>query len=80
VLADEVLTPDSSRFWPLDLWRPGPAQPSYDKQIVRDWLTSPASGWDRSSGAPPPPLPEEVVARTRAAYVEAFEHLTGERF
>ena len=80
VLADEVLTPDSSRFWPLDRWRPGPSQPSYDKQIVRDWLTSPASGWDRSSGAPPPPLPEEVVVRTRAAYVEALERLTGERF
>jgi phosphoribosylaminoimidazole-succinocarboxamide synthase len=80
VLADEVLTPDSSRFWPSDGWRPGRPQPSYDKQIVRDWLTSPGSGWDRDSGAPPPPLPEEVVARTRERYVEVFERLTGETF
>ncbi len=57
LLADEVLTPDSSRFWPADSWQPGRSQPSYDKQYVRDWLTSPASGWDRHSGEPPPPLP-----------------------
>jgi phosphoribosylaminoimidazole-succinocarboxamide synthase len=80
VLADEVLTPDSSRFWPAAEWRPGRAQPSYDKQIVRDWLLSPASGWDRASGEPPPPLPAEVVDRTRARYVEAFELLTGQSF
>jgi phosphoribosylaminoimidazole-succinocarboxamide synthase len=80
VLADEVLTPDSSRFWPAAEWRPGRAQPSYDKQIVRDWLLSPASGWDRASGEPPPPLPVEVVDRTRARYVEAFELLTGQSF
>jgi phosphoribosylaminoimidazole-succinocarboxamide synthase len=80
VLADEVLTPDSSRFWPVDEWRPGRSQPSYDKQIVRNWLTSAASGWDRSSGEAPPPLPPEVVERTRARYVEAYELLTGERF
>jgi phosphoribosylaminoimidazole-succinocarboxamide synthase len=80
VLADEVLTPDSSRFWPADLWQPGRAQPSYDKQIVRDWLTSPASGWDRTSGDAPPPLPEQVVERTRSRYIEAYELLTGERF
>ena len=80
VLADEVLTPDSSRFWPADRWEPGRPQPSYDKQYVRDWLTSPASGWDRASGAPPPELPPEVVERTRAKYVEAYERLTGERF
>jgi phosphoribosylaminoimidazole-succinocarboxamide synthase len=80
VLADEVLTPDSSRFWPADLWAPGGPQPSYDKQFVRDWLTSPASGWDRSSGEPPPPLPAEVVERTRARYVEAYERLTGRTF
>jgi phosphoribosylaminoimidazole-succinocarboxamide synthase len=80
VLADEVLTPDSSRFWPADRWEPGHAQPSYDKQFVRDWLTSPASGWDRQSGSPPPRLPDDVVAQTRARYVEAFERLTGERF
>jgi phosphoribosylaminoimidazole-succinocarboxamide synthase len=80
VLADEVLTPDSSRFWPADEWSPGRQQPSFDKQYVRDWLTSPASGWDRDSGEAPPPLPTEVVDRTRAKYVEAYERLTGERF
>lgn len=80
VLADEVLTPDSSRFWPADLWQPGRAQPSYDKQIVRDWLTSAASGWDRTSGEVPPALPEDVIAHTRARYVEAYEILTGESF
>ncbi len=80
VLADEVLTPDSSRFWPADQWRPGRPQPSYDKQYVRDWLTSPASGWDRDSGEPPPALPEEVVARTRAKYIEAYQQLTGRPF
>jgi phosphoribosylaminoimidazole-succinocarboxamide synthase len=78
VLADEVLTPDSSRFWPADEWRPGRAQASYDKQIVRNWLLSPESGWDRASGEPPPPLPDEVVALTRARYLEAYETLTGE--
>jgi phosphoribosylaminoimidazole-succinocarboxamide synthase len=80
VLADEVLTPDSSRFWPAESWQPGRPQPSYDKQFVRDWLTSPASGWDRHSGEAPPPLPDEVVERTREKYVEAYERLTGERF
>jgi phosphoribosylaminoimidazole-succinocarboxamide synthase len=79
VLADEVLTPDSSRFWPADTWQPGRAQPSYDKQFVRDWLSSPESGWDRSSGEPPPPLPEPIVEQTRQRYVEAFERLTGQR-
>jgi phosphoribosylaminoimidazole-succinocarboxamide synthase len=77
VLADEVLTPDSSRFWPADLYEPGHAQPSYDKQYVRDWLTSPASGWDRTSDTPPPPLPDDVVAKTREKYIEAYERLTG---
>ncbi|MFP3989431.1 phosphoribosylaminoimidazolesuccinocarboxamide synthase [Streptomyces sp. E11-3] len=76
-LADEVLTPDSSRFWPASSWQPGRAQPSYDKQFVRDWLTSPASGWDRRSEQPPPALPQEVVDRTRAKYLEAYELLTG---
>ena len=80
VLADEVLTPDSSRFWPLDRWQPGRAQPSYDKQYVRDWLTSPASGWDRHSGEAPPPLPPDVVEATRAKYVAAYERITGEAF
>ncbi|WP_426593276.1 phosphoribosylaminoimidazolesuccinocarboxamide synthase [Cellulomonas sp. McL0617] len=76
-LGDEVLTPDSSRFWPADAWEPGHAQPSFDKQFVRDWLTSPASGWDRRSDAPPPVLPQDVVRRTRDRYLEAFERLTG---
>ena len=80
LLADEVLTPDSSRFWPAEGWQPGRTQPSYDKQFVRDWLTSEASGWDRSSDAPPPPLPDDVVEQTRAKYVEAYERLTGRRF
>ena len=80
VLADEVLTPDSSRFWPADQWEPGHAQPSFDKQYVRDWLTSPASGWSKSSGEAPPPLPDDVVVQTRAKYVEAYERLTGETF
>ncbi|HET8560806.1 MAG TPA: phosphoribosylaminoimidazolesuccinocarboxamide synthase [Marmoricola sp.] len=80
VLADEVLTPDSSRFWPADEWQPGRAQPSYDKQIVRNWLLSPESGWDRASGGRPPALPAEVVERTRARYIEAYELLTGEKF
>ena len=80
VLGDEVLTPDSSRFWPADGWQPGRPQPSFDKQYVRDWLTSPAAGWDRHSGEPPPELPAEVVERTRAKYVEAYERLTGRRF
>jgi len=77
VLADEVLTPDSSRFWPADGWQPGQAQPSFDKQFVRDWLTSAESGWDRASESPPPPLPDDIVARTRARYIEAYERLTG---
>ena len=80
VLADEVLTPDSSRFWEADAWSPGRPQPSYDKDIVRGWLTSPASGWDRTSGEAPPPLPDDVVERTRARYVEAYERLTGRTF
>ena len=78
VLADEVLTPDSSRFWPVDEWQPGRTQPSYDKQIVRNWLLSPESGWDRASGDAPPPLPEHVVELTRARYLEAYRTLTGE--
>lgn len=80
VLADEVLTLDSSRFWPTASWEPGHAQPSYDKQYVRDWLTSSASGWDRASEQPPPELPAEVVDATRAKYLEAYELLTGTRW
>jgi phosphoribosylaminoimidazole-succinocarboxamide synthase len=76
VLGDEVLTPDSSRFWPATTWSPGAPQPSYDKQFVRDWLTS--SGWDRVS--PPPELPADVVAATRERYVTAYEQLTGRTF
>jgi phosphoribosylaminoimidazole-succinocarboxamide synthase len=76
ILIDEVLTPDSSRFWPADRYQPGHGQPSYDKQFVRDWLTE--SGWDKNS--PPPPLPADVVANTRAKYIEAFEKTTGEAF
>jgi phosphoribosylaminoimidazole-succinocarboxamide synthase len=77
VLGDEVLTPDSSRFWPATTWSPGGQQPSYDKQFVRDWLTH-ESGWDRVS--PPPELPADVVAATRDRYVTAYEQLTGQKF
>jgi phosphoribosylaminoimidazole-succinocarboxamide synthase len=76
VLGDEVLTPDSSRFWPAMTWSPGAPQPSFDKQYVRDWLTT--SGWDRVSAAPE--LPEAVVAATRDRYVQAYEQLTGTSF
>lgn len=79
-LADEVLTPDSSRFWPAAPWQPGVPQKSYDKQFVRDWLTSPASGWNKNGDEPPPALPDEVVEATRATYVEAYEALTGATF
>ncbi|HEX5293509.1 MAG TPA: phosphoribosylaminoimidazolesuccinocarboxamide synthase [Streptosporangiaceae bacterium] len=73
-LADEVLTPDSSRFWPASQWQPGGAQPSLDKQYVRDWSTS--LGWDRRP--PAPPMPADVVEATRARYVQAYEQITGE--
>ena len=77
VLADEVLTPDSSRWWPIETWSPGEPQKSYDKQYVRDWLTSPDSGWNKDSGEPPPPLPQSVVEQTRQKYIDAYERLTG---
>ncbi|MEJ2858590.1 MULTISPECIES: phosphoribosylaminoimidazolesuccinocarboxamide synthase [unclassified Saccharothrix] len=80
VLGDEVLTPDSSRYWPAEGYAPGRVQPSFDKQYVRDWLTSAESGWDRASDTPPPPLPDDVVAATRARYVEAYERITGLSF
>ncbi|MGZ4665287.1 MAG: phosphoribosylaminoimidazolesuccinocarboxamide synthase [Frankiaceae bacterium] len=75
-LGDEVLTPDSSRFWPADAWQPGRSQPSFDKQYVRDWLA--ASDWDRRP--PGPELPAHVVEQTRARYIEAYERLTGRSF
>ncbi|MGW3346880.1 phosphoribosylaminoimidazolesuccinocarboxamide synthase [Nonomuraea rubra] len=79
-LGDEVLTPDSSRFWPAGEWQPGRPQPSFDKQFVRDWLLSPESGWDKASGNPPPRLPDHVVERTRQRYLEAYERITGSSF
>ena len=76
VLADEVLTPDSSRYWEASTWEPGTVQPSFDKQIVRNWLTSDAANWDRHGDVPPPPLPDDVVERTRARYIEAYERIS----
>lgn len=76
ILIDEVLTPDSSRFWPADQYAPGRSQPSFDKQFVRDWLS--ATDWDKNS--PPPALPDDIIAKTREKYVEAFEQLTGKPF
>jgi phosphoribosylaminoimidazole-succinocarboxamide synthase len=76
ILIDEVLTPDSSRFWPADHYEPGRGQPSFDKQYVRDYLGT--TGWDKNS--PPPVLPDEIVARTREKYIEAYERLTGQPF
>ncbi len=75
-LGDEVCTPDSSRFWPVDQYEPGRGQPSFDKQFVRDWASS--TGWDRNP--PAPAIPDDVAARTRAKYVEAYELITGESF
>ncbi|MYM18822.1 phosphoribosylaminoimidazolesuccinocarboxamide synthase [Brevibacterium sp. 5221] len=80
LLGDEVLTPDSSRFWDAAAYRPGESQASFDKQFVRDWLTGPDSGWDRESGEQPPALPAEVVERTRERYASAFERITGAAF
>lgn len=77
VLGDEVFTPDSSRYWPADEWRPGRPQTSFDKQVLRDWLTSPASGWDHAADTPPPELPVDVVERTLSRYMEIYERLTG---
>jgi phosphoribosylaminoimidazole-succinocarboxamide synthase len=76
ILCDEALTPDSSRFWPADRYAPGKAQPSFDKQFVRDWLDS--AGWDREP--PPPDLPLDVIEQTAARYREAYERVTGEAF
>ncbi|WP_047260744.1 phosphoribosylaminoimidazolesuccinocarboxamide synthase [Corynebacterium uterequi] len=80
VLADEVLTPDSSRYWPADGYQEGVVQPSFDKQFVRNWLTGPKSGWDKSSDVTPPPLPGSVVEATRERYVDAYERLSGKKF
>lgn len=80
VLADEVLTPDSSRYWPADSYTIGQVQPSFDKQYVRNWLTSTESGWDRAADDTPPALPAEIVAATRARYIEAYEQLSGKQF
>jgi phosphoribosylaminoimidazole-succinocarboxamide synthase len=74
ILVDEVLTPDSSRFWPLDSYKVGANPPSFDKQFVRDWLES--TPWDKNS--PPPSLPDEVAQKTRTKYLEAYERLTGQ--
>ncbi|OBB27730.1 phosphoribosylaminoimidazolesuccinocarboxamide synthase [Mycolicibacterium peregrinum] len=80
VLADEVFTPDSSRYWRAETYQQGVVQDSFDKQFVRNWLTGPDSGWDRHGGTPPPPLPEEIVAATRDRYIEAYERISGLRF
>jgi phosphoribosylaminoimidazole-succinocarboxamide synthase len=80
LLADEVLTPDSSRLWPTTEWAPGKPQVSFDKQIVRDWLDSPESGWAERDRQPPPALPNHVVEQTRASYIEAYERITGRQW
>ena len=77
ILADEVLTPDSSRYWDAEAYTPGRVQPSFDKQIVRNWLTGPDSGWDKASDATPPALPADVVEQTRLRYIEAYERISG---
>jgi phosphoribosylaminoimidazole-succinocarboxamide synthase len=80
VLADEVFTPDSSRYWPADTYTEGVVQPSFDKQYVRNWLTGPDSGWDRGGEVPPPALPPDVVTATRTRYIEAYERISGLSF
>ncbi|WP_167097524.1 phosphoribosylaminoimidazolesuccinocarboxamide synthase [Mycobacterium sp. DL592] len=80
VLADEVFTPDSSRYWPADTYTQGVVQPSFDKQFVRNWLTGPESGWDRYGSVPPPPLPDDIIEATRARYIEAYERISGLSF
>jgi phosphoribosylaminoimidazole-succinocarboxamide synthase len=80
VLADEVFTPDSSRYWPADSYTEGEVAPSFDKQFVRNWLTGPDSGWDRHGSQPPPPLPPDIVQATRERYIEAYERISGLTF
>jgi phosphoribosylaminoimidazole-succinocarboxamide synthase len=77
VLADEVFTPDSSRYWPADSYTEGVVQNSFDKQFVRNWLTGPQSGWDRHGAVSPPPLPDSIIEATRARYIEAYERISG---
>ena len=80
ILADEIFTPDSSRYWPADDYRAGVVQASFDKQFVRNWLTSPESGWDRHGSQPPPPLPDDIIDATRARYINAYERISGLSF
>ena len=80
MLADEVFTPDSSRYWPADTYTEGVVQPSFDKQFVRNWLTGPESGWDRHGPQSPPPLPARIVEATRDRYIEAYERISGLAF
>lgn len=80
VLADEILTPDSSRYWPAADYREGVVQTSFDKQFVRDWLTSEESGWDRRGSQPPPPLPDDIIEATRDRYIDAYERISGLSF
>jgi len=80
LLADEVFTPDSSRYWPADHYQAGVVQDSFDKQFVRNWLTSPESGWDRAGDQAPPALPDDIIAATRARYIEAYERISGLSF
>lgn len=80
LLADEIFTPDSSRYWPADEYRPGVVQNSFDKQFVRNWLTSSESGWNRHGTESPPPLPQDIVEATRGRYIEAYERISGLRF
>ncbi len=80
VLADEIFTPDSSRYWPAEDYRAGVVQTSFDKQFVRNWLTSPESGWDRNGTRPPPPLPDHIIEATRDRYINAYERISGLSF
>ena len=80
LLADEIFTPDSSRYWPAKDYQAGVVQTSFDKQFVRNWLTSPESGWDRHGSQPPPPLPDDIVVATRDRYINAYERISGLKF
>ncbi len=80
LLADEIFTPDSSRYWPAGDYRPGVVQTSFDKQFVRNWLTSPESGWERGGEEPPPPLPDDIIEATRGRYIKAYERISGLSF